>query len=278
MYYPFAFLIFLNSFTTKSSWNLNFRISVQMINLGNFVMNFQQTISIIIRLVVVGNDPRLLTAFSILRYSQNFGNILEVFSWLFLIIERLVATVLVSQYERFTREMNYSISIIASGMIFIFAICYVIMDNTGLEFLILQAVLIVAEIVILIILIQSNKKRHENRHLHQLNLSDRFQIQENISATSYILPMFVTKLIHISVRTGLLVYSVFFTDIPLGYDTGYITHAYNISIAVYRAIFGIYLVYANPDYNKSKQRNVVDVGNATQTTKNYFQSLNEMWR
>ncbi|KAK6038364.1 hypothetical protein COOONC_24131 [Cooperia oncophora] len=111
-----------------------------------------------------------------------------------------------------------------------------------------------------------------------LQLAERYHLDENIRAGKYYLPValndFICKVIYI----GLLMYSIFFTDIPIGFDTTHLSHAYDVMAAYERLFFGLALTLRSEKFDNLMRRRkravcIVD----RQAASIYFEDLKNMW-
>ncbi|RCN45335.1 hypothetical protein ANCCAN_08636 [Ancylostoma caninum] len=77
-----------------------------------------------------------------------------------------------------------------------------------------------------------------------------------------------------------MAYSIYFTDIPLGHDTTYLSHAYDLLSAYERIFFVLALIIRSQKFvhfmkrKKSITTAIPSQGNATST---YFTNLRAMW-
>ncbi|KAK5983370.1 hypothetical protein GCK32_021841 [Trichostrongylus colubriformis] len=78
----------------------------------------------------------------------------------------------------------------------------------------------------------------------------------------------------------LLAYSIFFTSIPIGYDTTHLSHAYDLIFAYQRLFFAISLIIRSAKfklYMKSSRRIDAIVEEQAEATSKYFDQLKHAW-
>ncbi|KAK6041942.1 hypothetical protein COOONC_20553 [Cooperia oncophora] len=90
-----------------------------------------------------------------------------------------------------------------------------------------------------------------------MRLTRRYQIDENIRTGKYVIPVALNELFVKVALSLLLAYSIFFTDIPIGYDTSHLSHVFDLMFAYQRLFFAICLIVCNEKFTvfrKSRSR------------------------
>ncbi|RCN45329.1 hypothetical protein ANCCAN_08630 [Ancylostoma caninum] len=78
----------------------------------------------------------------------------------------------------------------------------------------------------------------------------------------------------------LLIYSIFFTDVPIGHDASYLSHAYDLLFAYQRLFFALSLTLRSPKFDhimKRKKRITTVVENHAVATFDHFAEIRTMW-
>ncbi|KAK6044898.1 hypothetical protein COOONC_17597 [Cooperia oncophora] len=90
--------------------------------------------------------------------------------------------------------------------------------------------------------------------------------------------MCVTLSMCSAVYVGLLTYSVFFTDIPIGFDTTHLSHAYDVMSAYQRLFFGLALTLRSEKFDilMRRRKRIVRVVDR-QVASSYYKDLKTMW-
>ncbi|VDL70380.1 unnamed protein product [Nippostrongylus brasiliensis] len=173
---------------------------------------------------------------------------ISMFAWLFMIIERAFASVFVRVYEnRSSGCIGPMISVI---------------------------------LVALVVIVVFNKSMYEKRHQSRIHLANRYQLDENLRAGWYLIPVAVNDVLTKAVFVLLLCYSVFFTGIPLGQDTTHLSHAYDLLSAYQRIFFALALTLRSEKFDHIMKRNkrttkVIDQQAAAAS--HYFDDLKHLW-
>ncbi|VDO25748.1 unnamed protein product [Haemonchus placei] len=130
----------------------------------------------------------------------------------------------------------------------------------------------------LIIILRINTLTYRKRHESMMQLADRYHFDENIRAGKYYIPVALNDFICKVIFVGLLAYSIFFTDIPLGHDTTHLSHAYDVMFAYQRMFFGLALTLRSEKFDNLMRRKkravrVID----SQAATNHFDGLRKLW-
>ncbi|KHJ79753.1 hypothetical protein OESDEN_20591 [Oesophagostomum dentatum] len=160
------------------------------------------------------------------------GMNLSIFSWLFVIVERAIATAFLGKYES---KCNGCIApfLLCSAAISVaaFLCCASLFNLIGnfYKFYVgLQIFVIVLCFVALAVIVLFNISAYRKRHNSMMKLTNRYQLDENIRGGRYLIPVALNDVLVKVVFILLICYSIFFTNIPLGYDTTHLSHAYDI--------------------------------------------------
>ncbi|RCN39528.1 hypothetical protein ANCCAN_14556 [Ancylostoma caninum] len=92
----------------------------------------------------------------------------------------------------------------------------------------LQIFVVVACFVALAVIVMFNTSAYRKRHNAMMQLSNRYQLDENIRGGRYLIPVALNDVLVKVIFILLMAYSIFFTDIPLGHDTSHLSHAYDL--------------------------------------------------
>ncbi|WKX95139.1 hypothetical protein Q1695_011974 [Nippostrongylus brasiliensis] len=133
----------------------------------------------------------------------------------------------------------------------------------------------------LTVILSFNKSLYSKRHRSQMQLTNRYQIDENVRTGRYLIPVAVNDLLTKVVHIGLLLYSVIFTNIPLGMDTTHLSHAYDLLTAYQRIFFGLALTVRSEKFDhilKRTKRAARAVEDPSTAAPHYFNELNRMWQ
>ncbi|KAK6725946.1 hypothetical protein RB195_004328 [Necator americanus] len=136
--------------------------------------------------------------------------------------------------------------------------------------------------VALIVIVLVNISLYRQRHHFMMDLTNKYQMDENIRVCRYLIPVAINNVMTQVVFILLIAYSVFFTDIPLGHDTSYLSHAYDLLLAYERDFFVIALVLRSQKFDQLVKRRrrtskVVEMEAAAAATSDHFNSLKKMW-
>ncbi|VDO25747.1 unnamed protein product [Haemonchus placei] len=151
-------------------------------------------------------------------------------------------------------------------------------NNSNLYFTLMQIVVAILCLVALVIMLRINTLTYRKRHESMMQLADRYHLDENIRIGKYYIPVALNDFICKVIFVGLLAYSVFFTDIPLGHDTTHLSHAYDVMFACQRMFFGLALTLRSEKFDNLMRRKkrairVLD----SQTSINHFDGLRKLW-
>ncbi|KAL6736214.1 hypothetical protein Aduo_006593 [Ancylostoma duodenale] len=132
----------------------------------------------------------------------------------------------------------------------------------------------------LIAIVLYNKAVYQTRHDSMMQLSNRYQVDENIRGSKYLIPVAASNVVSKAIFILLMAYSIYFTDIPLGHDTSHLSHAYDLLFAYERIFFVLALTIRSQKFvhflkrKKSITTLIHDQGNAASS---YFTNLRTMW-
>ncbi|EYC29034.1 hypothetical protein Y032_0007g3550 [Ancylostoma ceylanicum] len=124
---------------------------------------------------------------------QVVGVYLWLFGWIFVIIERAVATVFTGSYER--KCAGYTIPAILCGIVITLSsvsACvsrFRLIDNFDLFAMFVQIAGVVICLLALIAIILYNKTVYQARHDTMMQLRNRYQLDENIRGSRYLIPV-----------------------------------------------------------------------------------------
>ncbi|CAI4227350.1 unnamed protein product [Auanema sp. JU1783] len=277
---PFSLVLFYY-LLAHQQLHTNFRIVMTTLNLANIIHVFNRSTILFARFCCIDNSQDAY----ILNYTDFFHFFafwIETNSWIVLIVERTIASTFIDTYEKLSASFVWPsciVVVVFSPALFISIIVTSgIVNLDALNYLVVQSILVIFTITSISIIMIVNKKAYVNRHAQGLELSSRFQIQEIISSSLYILPVVVFKIVYTICRLLLYTYSYFYGG-PMGRDTSHISHVYDNSSAAYRIAFCVYLVLTNSNcpFVKKKGRGTKMDSEITDRTLNHFENLQKQW-
>ncbi|CAJ0582462.1 unnamed protein product, partial [Mesorhabditis spiculigera] len=126
-------------------------------------------------------------------------------------------------------------------------------------------------------LYHQNRKIHEYRFHMGFDLLSTYQVEENMRATRTVIPMCVAQFICMAINTMAYGYCLFFTDVPLGTDTGPISHLFQqVSLMDRAALFILLLHRLGKGRQKRREISDIDADQAAHSKK-YFNDLKMQW-
>ncbi|KAK6008903.1 hypothetical protein OSTOST_26200 [Ostertagia ostertagi] len=271
-YLPF-FLLFFYICVTQKNLHVNFRSTLFLAGVGYLIGAIHRLILVSARVCCIGKGDAPIVDH--LRLFQAFGQDLCLSAYLFVVFERAMASTLSSSYNR--QCSGASGAMLLTCLIFWNDIFHIV-GNSGLYFMIVQTVAVVLCLVALVVILRINILLYRRRHDSMLQLEDRYHLDENIRTGRYYIPValndFVCKVIFI----GLMTYSIFFTNIPLGRDTTHLSHAYDVMFAYQRMFFVLALTLRSEKLDNvfRRKKRFVQVMDSQATT-NHFDGLRMMW-
>ncbi|EYC29038.1 hypothetical protein Y032_0007g3553 [Ancylostoma ceylanicum] len=132
----------------------------------------------------------------------------------------------------------------------------------------------------LITIVFYNKALYRARHASMMQLNSRYQLDENIRGSKYLIPVAVNNVLSKVVYVLLIFYSLYFTDIPLGYDRSHLSHVYELLFAYERIFFVLALTIRSQKFEyivKRNKRVIVEIRDQANATSSYFTSLRMTW-
>ncbi|EYC29032.1 hypothetical protein Y032_0007g3550 [Ancylostoma ceylanicum] len=215
---------------------------------------------------------------------QVVGVYLWLFGWIFVIIERAVATVFTGSYER--KCAGYTIPAILCGIVITLSsvsACvsrFRLIDNFDLFAMFVQIAGVVICLLALIAIILYNKTVYQARHDTMMQLRNRYQLDENIRGSRYLIPVAANNVLTKAVYVLLMAYSIYFTDIPIGHDTTHLSHAYDLLFAYERIFFVLALTIRSEKFDhflKRKKRITNAIHNQETAVSSHFTNLKTLW-
>ncbi|VDK43489.1 unnamed protein product [Cylicostephanus goldi] len=113
-----------------------------------------------------------------------------------------------------------------------------------------------------------------------MQLSNRYQLDENIRGSQYLIPVALNDVFVKVTFILLMAYSIFYTDIPLGLDTTHLSHAYDILWAYQRIFFGLALTIRSQKLDhifRRRKKTTKAIEKHAAATDKYYEDLREMW-
>ncbi|KAK5967259.1 hypothetical protein GCK32_002856 [Trichostrongylus colubriformis] len=267
---------------TQKNYHVNFRVSLMLIGFGYLICELGQLSLAVSRMCCIGLDNApIVEKFTMWKFS---GMNVHMFAWTVLIIERTIATVFVGVYEAEFRCEFIPAAICGLVLLLAALVGYVKVSAPvgGMDMYILglQILVTTLSLAACILILLVNKSSYRKRHSSQMHLNNRYQIDENIRAGRYLLPVVFNEFL-VKFATSLLsTYSIFFTSIPVGYDTTHLSHAYHLIFAYQRLFFAISLTVRSEKFKLLMKRNTrIDriVERQAVARSSYFDQLKHMW-
>ncbi|EPB80150.1 hypothetical protein ANCCEY_00705 [Ancylostoma ceylanicum] len=167
---------------------------------------------------------------------QLVGAYISLFGWLFVTIERAIATVFTGNYEKKCSGFAAPVALCSAVLLLAALACCVtslrLIKNVDFIIMGLQIFLVVMCFVALAVIVMFNTSAYRKRHNAMMQLSNRYQLDENIRGSRYLIPVALNDVLVKVAFILLMAYSIFFTDIPLGHDTTHLSHAYDLVIGI----------------------------------------------
>ncbi|WKX95140.1 hypothetical protein Q1695_011974 [Nippostrongylus brasiliensis] len=282
IFVPVVLLLFYVC-TTQKNLHVHFRTTLFLVGCGYLIMDLQRATLVVSRMCCIGlRNPPYMNYVMLVQFA---GTGISMFAWLLMITERAFASVFVGLYE--TRQHGCAFSILLVIADFGLTVLLFLVLSSGItrhvDFLFIgtQTTVVIASIVALTVILSFNKSLYSKRHRSQMQLTNRYQIDENVRTGRYLIPVAVNDLLTKVVHIGLLLYSVIFTNIPLGMDTTHLSHAYDLLTAYQRIFFGLALTVRSEKFDhilKRTKRAARAVEDPSTAAPHYFNELNRMWQ
>ncbi|WKX95134.1 hypothetical protein Q1695_011971 [Nippostrongylus brasiliensis] len=278
---PIVFLLFYICITQRNL-HLNFRIILIFIGIGYLLGDIHRLILVISRMCCIANAVTQIV--NDIAVVQTVGLYLSVFGWPLVIVERAIASVLCSRYDRHYGGFRVTLALCTVYLLLVATLTCIrtlrLYANIDMFFMILQIVIVVVSFVAILAIIKLNSVAYRKRHDRRLQLKDRYRLDENIRGGKYIVPVAANAVACKTVFIALMMYSLFFTDIPLGQDTTHLSHAYDLLFAYERVFFGVALTVRSEKFDSLMKRErraakVVHRQEGAATT--YHNDLRQMW-
>ncbi|KAK6041943.1 hypothetical protein COOONC_20554 [Cooperia oncophora] len=175
----------------------HFRIMLFITSVGYLMYDLARIIKIILFVSCLGlyDQQYMKTAAMVHMTFSSF----YTFSWVFLIIERAIALVFVDVYEkRFAGLIVPTLAFFATTIIsaLITVVRYTgTAENFDRYLLVLELALVVFSFAALIVILTFNKSSYRQRHNSQMRLTNRYQLDENIRAGNYLMPVALNQVL-----------------------------------------------------------------------------------
>ncbi|CAJ0605834.1 unnamed protein product [Cylicocyclus nassatus] len=262
--------------------HVNFRCLLALTGVGHLICSLHRLILVTARMCCIAQQVTPLV--SKLLVVQYVGNNLAVFAWLFVTIERAIATVYTSKYEKRCKKRMWPIFLCSSVVFLAAVVCYLAQSNLGKNFdfyiMGIHISLVVICFVALATIVFFNISAYRKRHTTMMQLSNRYQLDENIRGSRYLIPVALNDVFVKVAFILLMAYSLFFTNIPLGLDTTHLSHAYDILWAYQRIFFGLALTIRSQKLDhifRRRKKTTKAIEKHAAATDKYYVDLKEMW-
>ncbi|VDM76360.1 unnamed protein product [Strongylus vulgaris] len=262
--------------------HINFRCLLALTGAGYLICALLRFIIVTARMCCIGQ--RVTPLINQLLIGQAIGGNLSILAWLIVVFERAIATAFFSRYEKSCNNW-IAPSLLSASVILLVAIvcCTLIFGNIGnveIVWMGLQIFIVGLCFVALAIIVLFNLSAYRKRHNTMMELTNRYQLDENIRGGRYLIPVALNDVIVKITYILLWSYSIFFTDIPLGFDTTHLSHAYDLLGAYQRVFFGLALTIRSQKldhlFRRPKKAMKVIEKQVTATTR-YYNDLKGMW-
>ncbi|WKX95137.1 hypothetical protein Q1695_011973 [Nippostrongylus brasiliensis] len=277
VFVPVVLLLFYVCATQKNL-HIHFRTTLFLVGCGHLILDLQRATVIVARMCCIG-----LSTPSFMARVQCVGLGISMFGWLLLIAERALACVFVSLYE--TRQHRCAfptllviivlgLTALLFGMLF-----FGLIPHWELVFVGSQTIIVIASVLALTIFLAVNKSLYSKRT--HMQLTSRYQIDENVRTGRYLMPVAVNDLLTKVIYVCLLLYSLFFTNATIGRDTSHLSHAYDLLLAYQRIFFALALTVRSEKFDhflKRTKRSIKAIEDHSQAGHLYFNELSKMWR
>ncbi|XGW10797.1 hypothetical protein V3C99_012360 [Haemonchus contortus] len=275
-----VFFVFAYICATQKNLHVNFRSILFFTGVGYLVGAVHRLILVVARVCCIARSETQLVGELFLF--QSFGQYLTTFGSLFVVVERAIASLYSSSYDR--QCTGFTSAVVLCGTLMLLSLllfgitAFRLINNFGLYFTLMQIVVVILCLVALIIILRINTLTYRKRHESMMQLADRYHFDENIRAGKYYIPVALNDFICKVIFVGLLAYSIFFTDIPLGHDTTHLSHAYDVMFAYQRMFFVLALTLRSEKFDNLMRRKkravrVID----SQAATNHFDGLRKLW-
>ncbi|XGW07560.1 hypothetical protein V3C99_010601 [Haemonchus contortus] len=269
----------------QKNLHVNFRIMLFTTSLGYMAYDLARII-LIIFLMSNSYTENLETAiiWKMSPYVHMTSNAFYTFSWLFLIVERAIASVFVDVYEkRFAGFIVPLLSIIAVSSITA-AVIVIRFSGTAKHFdgylVGLEIGIVLSSLAALIIIIIFNKSSYRKRHNSRMHLTNRYQLDENIRIGKYLMPVALNQVLVEIMSTSLSAYAIFFAEISPTEVGTFVYQAYCQIFLYQRLFFVMVLVLRSEKFNrfiKRGNRTAPIVVKQAAAASNYYNELKHMW-
>ncbi|KAL6736211.1 hypothetical protein Aduo_006591 [Ancylostoma duodenale] len=249
---------------------------------GNLIRAIHRLILISARICCIAQSDTPLV--KDLHFLQLIGTYLFLFGFMFVVVERAIATVFTSTYE--LKCVGYTVPIALYGLVATLSstsACIVwlqLIEGFDMFFLGIEIATVAVSLLALIAIVMYNKAVYKGRHDLMMSLSDRYQLDENIRASKYLIPVAVNNVLSEVIHIMLMAYSIYFTDIPIGYDTTHLSHAYDLLGAYERLFFVLALIIRSQKFQQFMRRNkpiATSMNSQAVAASNYFNDLKTVW-
>ncbi|EYC24436.1 hypothetical protein Y032_0014g2502 [Ancylostoma ceylanicum] len=228
--YVLAFNVLFYICISQKNLHLNFRAMLLLTALGNQIRAIHRLILVAARICCIAQlDTPLVRD---LHFMQLMGTYLSLFGFMFVVVERAIASAFTSIYEQ--KCASYAVPIALYGVVAVLSsasaciVWFQLIEGFDMYFLVIEIVTVAVSLLALIAIMLYNKAVYKERHASMMPLTDRYQLDENIRASKYLIPVAINNVLAEVLHIMLMAYSIYFTDIPIGYDTTHLSHAYDL--------------------------------------------------
>ncbi|CAI4227394.1 unnamed protein product [Auanema sp. JU1783] len=264
----------------RGATNINFRCNILMLCLGDLLVTLNRTYTLVLTMAGIANRADL-NEFQGYMGTDTFGKTIAQVSFISLVYERMVASYFTSSYEKLSKKINCLICVLSILTIVACSFLYTAYHPLGFTSFIIESSTILFETMIVFALLYYNKYKYDNRHQSMLKLSDRYQIQENVRTTKYILPATIIQIIHTLVQLVFFFYVFFILGPPQSPGKlGMLQVTVDLPASIYRMVLYSYLFSHHRTYQRLKDGFTRSISplSAHDTTKNHFKDLKNMWK
>ncbi|EYC08681.1 hypothetical protein Y032_0065g3681 [Ancylostoma ceylanicum] len=255
LFIPTVCLLFYICVVQKNL-HVNFRSTLFLTGVGYLLGDIHRLILVTARMCCIAQQSTPLV--QKLAVVQLVGAYISLFGWLFVTIERAIATVFTGNYEKKCSGFAAPVALCSAVLLLAALACCVtslrLIKNVDFIIMGLQIFLVVMCFVALAVIVMFNTSAYRKRHNAMMQLSNRYQLDENIRGSRYLIPVALNDVLVKVAFILLMAYSIFFTDIPLGHDTTHLSHAYDLLGSYQRLFFGLALTLRSQRFDHLLKR------------------------
>ncbi|GMS84854.1 hypothetical protein PENTCL1PPCAC_7029, partial [Pristionchus entomophagus] len=126
------------------------------------------------------------------------------------------------------------------------------------------------------VVLWTSQEKLRNRHILRLRLEEKFASVENVRAMTLFLPCIRNELVCFGGISSLALYSMIYTDYPMGQDPTALSHAYDL-LGAYECLFISVFIKLKCYHLRYKLSPVEWIFSRDEETNHYFNELKTIW-